>query len=144
MRNITEIFVHCSATKATMDIGAKEIRAWHTTPKPKGNGWSDIGYHYVIRRDGTVERGRPDEKVGAHVHGHNENSLGICMVGGMAESGRDDCNFAFLQYEALYELVKTLKETYPEAKVLGHRDAMAVTKSCPTFDVASFFGGRRG
>lgn len=144
MRSITEIFVHCSATKPTMDIGVKEIRGWHTLPKPKGNGWADIGYHFVIRRDGTLEKGRPIEKAGAHVQGHNENSIGICMVGGMAANGSDDCNFSLHQYETLYELVQRLLEDYPGAKLLGHRDAPGVTKACPTFDVASFFGGSHG
>ena len=78
MRKINEIILHCSATPASMDIGAKEIRDWHVN----GNHWRDIGYHWVIRRDGTVEKGRPEYQVGAHCLNHNANSIGVCMVGG--------------------------------------------------------------
>ena len=63
-----------------MDIGAKEIKAWH-----KGKGWKDIGYHYVIRLNGKVELGRPLEKMGSHVVGYNRDSVGVCYVGGVED-----------------------------------------------------------
>jgi N-acetylmuramoyl-L-alanine amidase len=81
MRKINRIFVHCSDTPTGRDVSAADIKRWHTDPKPKGNGWRDIGYSHVIRIDGTIELGRPVEQVGAHVAGHNSDSIGICLVG---------------------------------------------------------------
>lgn len=135
---ITRIIIHCSDTPATMDIGAKEITAWHTDPKPKGNGWAAIGYHFVIRRDGVVEKGRDldgdgdvTDEVGAHAYGYNVGSLGICLVG-----GRPDCNFTTRQWSALEQLVWDLMCQFPEAQVLGHRDVSR--KDCPMFDVRAW------
>ena len=78
MRKIRKIIIHCSATKEGQDIDAKEIKKWHV----EGNGWSDIGYHYVIKLDGTVEEGRPIERSGAHTLNHNHDSIGVCYIGG--------------------------------------------------------------
>ena len=72
-----------------MDIGVKEIRKWHVDE----NKWSDIGYHDVIRRNGAIETGRPLEKPGAHAKGHNQNAIGICLVGGKADDGGPEFNF---------------------------------------------------
>lgn len=125
------IVVHCSATKASMDIGVQEIRQWHLQ-----RGWSDIGYHKVIRRDGTVEDGRPLDVVGAHVEGFNSRSVGVCMVGGLSafkDKGED--NFTPDQWLALKSLLRHLRQCYPSAKILGHRDMPKVIKDCPCFDV---------
>lgn len=129
MRAINQLFVHCSATKPTQDIGAKEIREWHV----KGNGWKDIGYHFVIRRNGVVEDGRPVEQVGAHVAGHNANSIGICLVGGIDVSGKPEANFTPEQWKALPRLLRVLKAHYPKATIHGHNEYAA--KACPSFDV---------
>lgn len=140
MRVINQIIIHCAATKPSMDIGTADIRRWHVD----GNGWSDIGYHYVVRRDGRVEKGRDldrdgnvDEEVGAHARGFNANSIGICMVGGMAEDGGDDCNFTEAQWQSLRQLVQGLLVKYPEADVIGHRD-VDPHKTCPTFDAKAW------
>ena len=77
------IIIHCAATKKSMDIGYKEIREWHVDQ----NGWDDVGYHYIIRRNGKLEKGRPEEYSGAHAPSHNSRSIGICLVGGMAKDG---------------------------------------------------------
>lgn len=130
-RNIEYIVVHCSATTPSMDIGAHEIRRWHTEER----GWSDIGYHLVCRRDGTVEAGRPIERPGAHVKGYNHSSIGVCWVGGVSESGQAEDNRTADQSLALFQEIERLRELYPEAKVLGHRDFPGVTKACPCFDV---------
>ena len=84
MRKINEIIIHCSDTQEGCDVTAADIRRWHTTPKEKGGkfGFRDIGYHDVIRLDGTVEHGRPYYVVGAHCEGHNTHSIGICYIGG--------------------------------------------------------------
>jgi len=133
MREIDTIVVHCSATTVDMDIGVSEIREWH-----KANRWKDIGYHFVIRRDGTEEPGRPIEIPGAHVYGHNDNSIGICLVGGLDDSARPDANFSMMQYETLMNLVGRLLFEFPEASVMGHRE-LDPKKACPCFDVQSLW-----
>jgi len=126
-RTSTEyIVVHCAATPSTMDIGADEIRRWH-----KERGWIDIGYHFVIRRDGTVEKGRDIDAIGAHVRGVNQISIGICLV------GIDE--FKVAQYESLKELIVSLLDEYPDAQVKGHRDFPNVKKECPGFDVPKWW-----
>src|SRR3546814_3669760 len=82
MRRIETIILHCSYTPPSMDIGAAVIKGWHVD----GNGWTDIGYHFVLRRNGAVEEGRPLDVVGAHAKNFNGRSIGICLVGGMARS----------------------------------------------------------
>lgn len=134
MRQIHKIIIHCSATKPSMNVDAKTIRKWHVLER----GWSDIGYHFVICRDGTVETGRDLKMSGAHVSGQNAFSIGVCLVGGMAEDGSDDCNFTASQWKALPDLIETLKQNFPDATIHGHREFDS-SKSCPTFDVQSFF-----
>ena len=130
MRNITKIIIHCAATRPSMDIGAKEIREWHT----KGNGWADIGYHGVIRRDGTLESGRPMDQPGAHTSGHNANSIGICLVGGVKGDGKTpEANFTPEQWATLRRVVLDLRKKHPSATVHGHNEFAA--KACPSFDV---------
>jgi len=96
-RPINLIVVHASYTPPSMDIGAETIRDWHVND----NGWDDIGYHYVITRAGEVEVGRPLEMAGAHVRGHNDDSIGVCLIGGMAEDeSTPECNFTHWQWDA--------------------------------------------
>jgi N-acetylmuramoyl-L-alanine amidase len=130
--SITKIVVHCAYTPASMDIGADEIRRWHV----QDNGWRDIGYHYVIRRDGTLETGRPENEQGAHVRGHNKGSLGICLVG-----GKPGANFTRQQWAALEKLVNGLTVKYPQALVMGHNN-LDSGKTCPTFDAVAWWYGR--
>lgn len=135
MRPINEIIVHCADTYATMDdIGAAEIRQWHLD-----RGFDDIGYHYVIRRNGDVEPGRGVEVAGAHASGHNAASIGICLVGGKGEDGGAENNFTDDQFNALTLLLDDLLWQFPGAEVLGHRDLPGVTKACPSFDVKSWW-----
>ena len=77
MRKIDKIIIHCSATPKHKDFSAETIRDWHV----KGNGWDDIGYHYVVRLDGSLEYGRPVQVPGAHCRGENKSSIGICDIG---------------------------------------------------------------
>lgn len=135
MREIGRIIIHCSATKPTMDIGKAEITEWHTA-----RGWNTIGYHYVIRRSGDIEQGRPEAIAGAHVAGHNSDSLGICMVGGIDEKGRPDANFTRPQWAALEHLVTQILVQHPDAKVSGHRD-WTDAKACPSFDARAWWYG---
>ena len=83
MRRIDEIIIHCTATKEGVDVDAKTIDKWH-----KQRGWKGIGYHYVIKLDGTVEKGRKDEEIGAHCTNHNAHSIGIVYVGGLDSNGK--------------------------------------------------------
>lgn len=147
-RIISLIIIHCSATKPDMDIGAKEIRVWHTAPEPQGRGWKDIGYNWVIRRDGTIENGRDldhdgdvFEEIGAHTAGYNAHSLGICMVGGINYKGQPDSNFTPAQWKALERHVRMLKSRYPKATIHGHNEFAA--KACPSFDVQKWLKDRR-
>ena len=126
------IVVHCSATRPSMDIGKTDIDRWH-----RAKSWLAIGYHYVIKRDGTIEEGRPDNVMGAHVSGHNSHSVGICLIGGVDEHdiNKAENNFTDEQFESLQELLTGLQEKYPEAVIQGHRDFTGVKKDCPSFDV---------
>ena len=148
MRNINMIVIHCSATPPSADIGVDEIRGWHVN----GNGWSDIGYHYVIKRNGTIEEGRPVERSGAHARGNNANSIGVCMVGGVDAGGAADCNFTKAQWESLDSCISSLSSAYGPVEIVGHRDlspdlngdgtidASERLKACPTFDVSAWLG----
>ena len=136
--HIDKIIIHCADTPPNMDIGAKEIRQWHTDPQPRGNGWSDIGYHYVILRSGVVEKGRDEAVAGAHTYGHNKHSIGVCLVGGKAKDGGAEANFTKHQWQALSELVEALSEKYPQAEVHGHNEFSG--KACPAFNVSAWWG----
>ena len=129
-RSSTEyLVIHCSATKPSMDIGLREIKRWHVDD----NGWRDVGYHYIIRRNGEVELGRSNRDTGAHAAGYNHKSISLCMVGGMAEDNSAENNFTAQQWTALLDLVKQIKVDYPEANVIGHNEISE--KECPSFDV---------
>ena len=125
------IVIHCAYTTKTQDIGVHEIDRWH-----RDRGWWGIGYHFVIRRDGSIETGRPMEVIGAHVKGYNDESIGICLVGGRAggKEARDQDNFTFQQGVALHELLQVICQEYPNAKVVGHRD-LDSSKTCPVVDL---------
>lgn len=131
MRKVNRIIIHCSATKPGMDIGAKEIRKWHMD----GNGWKDIGYHYVIRLDGSIEKGRPLEQLGSHTAGHNADSIGICYVGGVDEKGKAKDTLSPKQQKSLEDLITKLRERWPELTLSGHND-YTKSKACPSFKVS--------
>ena len=128
MRKINEIIVHCAATPEGKNFKAADIDRWHRERKMKC-----IGYHYVVDLDGTVEPGRPESEIGAHCLGHNQYSIGVCYVGGLAADGKKpkDTRTA-AQKEALLALLKKLRAKYPNASIHGHRDFAA--KACPSFD----------
>lgn len=130
MRRIDQIILHCSATREGQPISVETIRDWHV----RGNGWSDIGYHFVVQLDGTVNNGRPVERIGAHVRGKNRHSIGICYIGGVEDDGftpKDTRTYE--QKAALEELITNLLELYPDATLHGHNEFSA--KACPSFDV---------
>ena len=119
MRKINKIIIHCSATPKHKDFSAETIRDWHV----KGNGWDDIGYHYVVRLDGSLEYGRPVQVPGAHCRGENKSSIGICYIGGMDEKMEEwEDTRTQEQKDSLVDLLKVLKKFHPEANIYGHRD----------------------
>lgn len=128
MRKITEIIVHCADTPEGRDVRAADIRGWHT----KERGWSDIGYHYVVDIDGTIEPGRDLETAGAHCTNHNAKSIGVCYVGGADENMQPKDTRTDAQKASLLLLLKFLRAKYPDAKIYGHRDF--AQKACPCFD----------
>ena len=126
------IIIHCAATKASMDIGYKEIRKWHV----EDNGWDDVGYHFIIRRNGQLEKGRPEGYSGAHAPSYNGRSIGICLVGGMAEDGSAENNFTLEQFLTLKDLVNMVMDKYSDiTEVLGHCDVQDNKPNCPGFNV---------
>ena len=131
-RVITDrIVIHCSATSPVLDVGRAEIDQWH-----KARGWAGIGYHFVIRREGALEHGREATKVGAHARGHNTRSIGVCLIGGVDETGRPSTNFTQAQWVTLQRLLVALKLVWPAAEVIGHNEVSA--KACPSFDVQAW------
>ena len=127
-RNIKELIVHCSATPEGKDYSIDTIRQWHLQ-----RGFSDIGYHYVIYRDGSIHIGRDESIIGAHCTGHNTNSIGVCYIGGCASDGKTPKDTRTLQQkESLLSLLKTLKIKYPNAKIYPHYKFAA--KACPSFN----------
>ena len=131
----TRIVIHASATPETMDIGVEEIRRWH-----RQKGWLDVGYHKIVRRDGTIEDGRPLNVPGAHARGYNHLSVGICLIGGVESDVKSpEANYTHAQWDALRDLVYDLKTMYPSAILVGHRDLPNVNKACPSFDVQEWW-----
>jgi hypothetical protein len=131
-RAINLIVIHCSATTADMDVGRDWIDDEH-----RKRGFAGIGYHYVIRRDGTEEVGRPESQIGAHAQGHNKDSLGVCLAGGVRRAGSKliaESNYTPAQWAQLKRLIQRLRHKYPNAKIVGHRD-LDRRKECPCFDV---------
>lgn len=130
---IDEIIVHCSATPEGEDFTVEQIRQMHLA-----RGFSDIGYHYVVYRDGSIHAGRSEAIAGAHTTGHNTRSIGVCYIGGCPDrsdktwmnKGKDTRTAA--QKSALIKILKQLKTKYPKAKIYGHRDF--ANKACPSFD----------
>tara|TARA_R100001086_G_scaffold199785_2_gene115983 strand:- start:7385 stop:7906 length:522 start_codon:yes stop_codon:yes gene_type:complete len=134
LRKINKIIVHCSATREGHDVDAKTIREWHLR-----RGWKDIGYHYIVRLDGTIEPGRMINISGAHTKGYNSESIGICYIGGVeAEKvnnkwvAKDTRTQA--QKDSLLILIKLLKLMYKDATIHGHREF--ANKACPSFDAS--------
>lgn len=130
MRTINEIIVHCSATLEGRSFNAADIDRWH-----RQRGFSRIGYHYVVLLDGVIERGRPEEVVGAHCKGHNRRSIGVCYIGGLDHNNQPKDTRTAAQRHALLLLMRELKRRFPAATVHGHCEFAA--KACPCFNAAA-------
>lgn len=134
MRKIDLIVVHCSATPAGREHTAADIDRWH-----RQRGFDGIGYHFVVRLDGTVEAGRPIGKPGAHCLGKNANSIGVCYIGGLDAAGRPADTRTPAQRTALLTLLRRLRQLYPKAEIFGHNRFAA--KACPCFDAHKEYDG---
>lgn len=133
-REITEIIVHCAATPEGKDYTVEDIRRWH-----RQQGWSDVGYHYVIGRYGELWTGRDVDIQGAHcaAGGHNRKSIGVCYIGGVDKDGKTPKDTRTLQQKAtMLKLLIDLKKLYPGVKIYGHHD-FERNKDCPSFDAKS-------
>lgn len=141
MKTITHIVIHCTATREGQNLTAKDIHQWH-----KKRGFAGIGYHYVVRLNGVIEKGRPNYWQGAHVKNHNKNTLSVVYIGGLDKSKRPKDTRTNAQKRALTTLLKQLKKEHPKAEILGHRDfspdrngngiiePFEWIKVCPCFD----------
>lgn len=128
MRTLKKIIIHCSDSDDSLDIGRKEIDEWHRQRGFLSESGISIGYHYVVRRNGRIEIGRPISEVGAHCKGHNSDSIGVCWIGRKAPDNK--------QKTELFKLVKSLMVTYniPVDKVFGHYEFDS-GKTCPNLDM---------
>jgi len=145
MRKINLIAVHCSATMEGKPFDLAAITAMH-----KARGFSDIGYHFLIGLKGERWIGRSLEKVGAHIQGHNANSIGICYIGGIGADGKAKDTRTPEQKAELQKLLAELRPQFPGAKIRGHRDMSPDLngdgviqpnewlKMCPCFDTAAW------
>lgn len=131
MRRITEIIIHCTATREGVEVHASDIDRWH-----RKKGWNGIGYHYVVTLDGSIEKGRADAVTGAHTVGHNTASIGVVYVGGLDRTGKAKDTRTEAQKAALLDLCQELVSKYPDARISGHRQWAA--KACPCFDAAQW------
>ena len=144
MRKVDEIIVHCSATRPSwmehnsLEAKVAEIRDWH-----KARGFDDIGYHWIIDRDGSVLEGRQERRTGAHVKNRNASTIGICLIGGFGSSANDQFadHFTPEQDVALRELIDQIKGRHAIKKVSGHNDYDA-GKACPGFRVLRWAEGK--
>lgn len=142
MRLIDLIVIHCSATRSDRDFTEADLEVCH-----RRRGFSGTGYHFYIRRNGTVIATRPIERMGAHARGFNANSIGVCYEGGLDRHGRPADTRTVRQRDAMAALLITLLEQYPDCRVLGHRDLSPDlnsngeiepeewVKQCPCFEV---------
>tara|TARA_B110000285_G_scaffold155701_1_gene173723 strand:- start:103 stop:528 length:426 start_codon:yes stop_codon:yes gene_type:complete len=129
MRDIDKIIVHCTATREGAPVSLDTVRRWHLE-----RGWSDIGYHYLILLDGTIERGRPEERQGAHVRSYNKNSIGVAYVGGLDRNLEPKDTRTQDQKDSLHNLLSNLMASYEDATLHGHNEFS--NKACPSFNVS--------
>ncbi|MDE6265177.1 MAG: N-acetylmuramoyl-L-alanine amidase [Paramuribaculum sp.] len=141
MRKITHIVVHCSA--GNQRNSAEDIVRYHTTPKPRGNGWKTPGYHYIVEADGRVINIVPVTQPSNGVAGHNSHIINVCYIGGVDTSkpGLPPVdNRTPEQKSALKRLLEGLKQYFPDAEIVGHRD-FNPKKACPSFDARKEYAG---
>ena len=134
MREITEIIVHCTATRAGREFGLGDVDRWH-----RARGWKGIGYHYLVGLKGELWSGRPEAEAGAHCTGHNARSIGVCYVGGLDGEERPADTRTEALKRTLLTLLRGLRRRFPQAAIHSHRDFAA--KACPCFDATREYAG---
>lgn len=132
MLDIQEIIIHCSCTTVNAPITAAKIKEWHQKA-----GMSDIGYHFIIERDGTITDGRPMTEPGEHCPGHNDHSIGICYIGGKDHMGMPADTRTPEQMDSLLILVEQLQRMFPGIRIHGHNEYDPQVQ-CPNFSVPSW------
>ena len=135
MRKITTIVLHCSATQPHYDVDIRHVREWHV----KGNKWRDVGYHYFIKLDGTIQHGRPVHVQGAGVRGHNSNTVHVCYAGGLNDDGDPHNTLNADQRAAIYQVCTSLVRVFGPLEFIGHND-LTDEKACPSFKVSTEMG----
>ena len=127
------LVLHCSATRSDRDYPVEQLLRDH-----RARGFRTVGYHFYLRRDGTLTQHRHLLEVGAHARPYNRCSIGICYEGGLDPQGRPADTRTPVQRERLRQLLAVLRELFPHARIVGHRDLPGATpKSCPCFDAAA-------
>jgi len=136
LHTVDTIVIHCSATKPDHHVRLADIRRWH-----KAKGWADVGYHFIVLPDGTIEEGREITRQGAHTKGQNVGSIGICYIGGLDDQGKPADTITNEQVSAIADIVDNccLSDAYNIKYLMGHRDFAGVAKACPCFDVGTKF-----
>jgi len=128
MRLLNRIILHCTATRVGEELDVSQIDKWH-----KDRGFSEIGYHYVIYANGTIATGRDIRKKGAHVKGHNHDSVGVAYVGGLDNNLVPQDTMTMQQELAFLHLVNSLRVVFGDLSVHGHNEYS--NKACPSFEV---------
>ena len=137
--SIKFLVLHCSASRCDQDYSVEQLRRDH-----KARGFYDIGYHFYIRKDGTMTQHRKLLEVGAHARPYNRCSIGICYEGGLDEHGKPYNTMTAEQETRLVDLFRNLKILFPKAKIVGHRDLPGTTtKECPCLDAGSWAARHR-
>ena len=132
-REVDRVFIHCSASDEPAHDSVEVMRKWHTDPEPAGRGWSDVGYHFFIRKDGELETGRDIERTPAAQKGNNTGTIAICL------HGLEEERFTAAQFQTLEELCRAIDAAYDSQLTFhGHREV--ANKDCPVFDYARVLG----
>jgi len=137
MRKLDTLILHCTATRFDHDVTIDDIRVWHVA-----RGWKREGYHFLIRLDGTIERGRPVDMIGAHAKGFNRTSLGLAYAGGIDKDGNATNTMSRDQTDAMFVLIDSLAVVFGQLKLIGHND-VTDRKTCPNFDVSEWWSSQR-
>ena len=135
MRTINLIVIHCSATREDRPFSMQELEAAHRL-----RGMDGIGYHFYILRNGDIKSTRPIERIGAHAHGYNTHSIGICYEGGLDSNHKPSDTRTLPQKASLVALLRELKQMFPNVLVVGHHDLNPM-KECPCFNAVTEYRG---
>jgi N-acetylmuramoyl-L-alanine amidase len=137
MRTIKYIVLHCTATSQIATVQSI-LNYWSKIKK-----WKTPGYHFLIEPNGEFHDLVPIEKPSNAAKGYNQESIHISYIGGVDFENKPIDNRTPEQKGTQLELIRILKNKYPEAEILGHRDLPGVNKACPSFDVKSWFSRYR-